>query len=212
MKHHADDVYGVGLNQDGSRAITGSFDGAVAYWVPPIPTPVWTGNQGGSVMSVSVSPDGSRALIGSWRHLGEYTRPCLALWDVKSGQPARNFDADETQLVSCLSPDGRHALSSGRSGRVVLWDTETGQALRSFNAGSAILCVCFGPDGRRAISASEDNALTLWDVASGAIITRLYLQNCCKSLDWQSSTIACLDRAGVLHFLRLEEREPPQNL
>jgi WD40 repeat protein len=210
FEHHSEQFYGVSLNQDGTRAITGSWDGTVAYWDLTEPTPLWTRKQGGRVMSLSLTLDSGRALSGSWVSSAEPTASRLVLWDVESGRPARNFDTDEFQITSCLSPDGRHALSAGWSGKLVLWDTETGQAIRSFDTGSVIVSICFGPDGRRAISASEDNALTLWDVSSGAIITRLYLQNCSKSLDWQSSTIACLDRAGVLHFFRFEEGEPPQ--
>jgi RNA polymerase sigma factor (sigma-70 family) len=76
-----------------------------------------------------------------------------------------------TDAVPCaaLSPDGKRALSAGRSESAPrLWDVATGKQLRSFERHSSwVWTVAFSPDGKQAISGGADNVLRLWDVESG---------------------------------------------
>jgi WD40 repeat protein len=63
-----------------------------------------------------------------------------------------------------VSPDGRRALSSGASDRVVrLWDLSDGNLLHGYEGHVAlILGVAFAPDGRRALSCDADYCVRLW--------------------------------------------------
>jgi RNA polymerase sigma factor (sigma-70 family) len=72
-----------------------------------------------------------------------------------------------------LSPDGRLALSAGRSeSSPRLWDVSTGKELRRF-VGHTIWVwdVAFSPDGRRALSCGVDG-LRVWEVATAKELRR----------------------------------------
>lgn len=96
----------------------------------------------------------------------------------------RRFEGHRQTVMSvALSPDGRHALSSGHDHTIRLWDLETGQEVRRFEGHTeCVWCVVFSPDGRRALSGSgthfafgqvKDPTVRLWDVATGKELRRL---------------------------------------
>src|SRR5262249_42356029 len=66
---------------------------------------------------------------------------------------------------AALSPDGRLALSAGRSeSSPRLWDVSTGKELRRFEGHPDwVWSVDFSPDGKRALSAGVDG-MRLWEV------------------------------------------------
>jgi RNA polymerase sigma factor (sigma-70 family) len=72
-----------------------------------------------------------------------------------------------------LSPDGRLALSSGRSeSSPRLWDMSTGKEIRRFGGHADwVWDVVFFPDGKRALSCGVDG-IRLWEVPSGKELRR----------------------------------------
>jgi RNA polymerase sigma factor (sigma-70 family) len=81
----------------------------------------------------------------------------------------RRFDGHADAVPgAALSPDGRLALSAGRSeSSPRLWDVATGKELRRLGGHSSwVWDVAFTSDGRRALSCGVDGLL-LWDVATG---------------------------------------------
>jgi WD40 repeat protein len=113
------------------------------------------------------SRDGSRLLTGTWPSDGNgpVARPSdLKLWDVKTGKLLRTIDVVPGNVHSlAISPDGRHAVSSGTAGLVQLWDLEKGKAILALtgHVGPAN-GVAFLPDGRTAVSAGDDSTIRLW--------------------------------------------------
>ncbi|NMG58853.1 hypothetical protein E1H12_10030 [Geitlerinema sp. P-1104] len=81
-------------------------------------------------------------------------------------------------------------------------------ALREAMGGQSngVEAVAIAPDGKRAVSASEDNTLKLWDLATGKELATFTgeagMLSCAVAAD--GVTVAAGDKAGVVHFLRLE--------
>ncbi|MEI8064716.1 MAG: tetratricopeptide repeat protein, partial [Verrucomicrobiota bacterium] len=98
---------------------------------------------------------------------------------------------------SCLSRDGRYALTGGAYHTVRLWDSASGQCLRVFGERarvhrqqdqdtanqedsmdwdgfySSVMSVCLSEDNRYAMSGGQDNTLRVWDVTSGECLQTL---------------------------------------
>jgi RNA polymerase sigma factor (sigma-70 family) len=75
---------------------------------------------------------------------------------------------------AALSPDGRLALSAGRSeSSLRLWDVATGKELRRAGGHSSwVWDVAFSPDGKRALSCGVDG-VRLWETRSGKQLRHL---------------------------------------
>lgn len=87
----------------------------------------------------------------------------LARWDIASGRRMLVFPDNTSVRALAISPDGRHVLSGGSSGRVILSDVETGLVVRSFRGHDrGVNAVAFSADGRYAISGGDDNIVRLW--------------------------------------------------
>lgn len=67
-----------------------------------------------------------------------------------------------------VSPDGRHALSTGYDNLARLWDLSTGSMAGAF-AGHTdwVFGAAFSSDGKYAVTGSRDNTVRLWDISTG---------------------------------------------
>jgi WD40 repeat protein len=130
LEGHSGAVYCVVCSRDGKYALSGSADHTVRLWDIDAAKEIrrFVGHTE-EVHSVALSPDGRRAVSGSGSRKLENEKivplDCtLRLWDVESGKELRRFSGHDDWVINvAISPDGRRALSAGRSdGTVRLWD------------------------------------------------------------------------------------------
>jgi WD40 repeat protein len=202
LEGHTDGVAAVAVNEDGSRALSGSFDQSVRLW------DLNTGQElrrfdghSDAVLAVALSPDGRRALSGG---LDKTVR----LWDVQTGQELRRLDGF-VGGVTCLafSPDGKRFATGGGFKKViytdkqgpgqegasmkwdrpdwpgdcsvVVWETDTGKKLATLSGQGVghrdeVTCLAFTPAGDRLVSGSFDKFVSLWDLKTGKEIRRFH--------------------------------------
>jgi WD40 repeat protein len=118
------------------------------------------GGHRGPVTSVCVIPDGLVALTGS----GDRT---VRVWDVSTGRCLR--------VHVCMTPDGRHILSSGHAENAVwMWELSSGRRVARFlGHTSTVWSVCVDPTGWFAVTGGKDGTARLWDLPSGELARTL---------------------------------------
>ena len=94
----------------------------------------------------------------------------LTVWDLRSVQPVRQFEAAPSDIAAlAVTPDGTQLLGATRNAPFFVWDTRSGQIIRTFAAGSETLNgIDFSPDGKTFIS--HGNVSAVWDFKSGRTI------------------------------------------
>jgi WD40 repeat protein len=104
----------------------------------------------------------------------------VRLWNLRNGECLRTLGGHTSGVLSvCLSPDGRHILSSDHL-TIRLWDVVAGECLRVFGDESRPWRVRFSPEGRFAFSAGSDANVRIWDLATG---------RCLRAMDENKGTV-----------------------
>ena len=138
---------------------------------------------GDPAASIGVSANGREVLTcveSEWAFLEDK----LIVYDVARGSKIAEWNAANSGGIIALSPNGKHAMSSGGGGRkstkedrgvINLWDVFRGEIIHTFagtgdnkGLGEAVLSIAFSHDGKRALSGGTDGSVRLWDIASGA--------------------------------------------
>ncbi|MFC7309509.1 protein kinase [Streptomyces monticola] len=141
-----------------------------------------------------VDTDSRRALGDEFTASADSVAGALRVWDLDSGRCLHVLEGHTSWLPSvCLSPDGRHALSTSLDKTIRLWDITTGTQVRTFEAhpGHAA-ALSFVGDGRWALSGGSDGTLRLWDVATG---------RCVRTLTGHQKGVSALAVAPGGHFV-----------
>ena len=174
---HTSYIFGLDLNPDGTRFISGSNDNTARIWeiatgdplmVFTMPEDDLLSNERG-VTSVQFLPDNQRVITGD---LGGF----LYLWDISTGEILRQFDDVGAVIYTvALSNDGELVLLGTSSGKAYmnLYDVESGEVLRSyFGHAIGIWEVAFSPNGKTIASASIDGTAAIWDLeVTGGVYT-----------------------------------------
>jgi WD40 repeat protein len=153
------------ISPDGSRVVTGSWDGSAKIW------DIATGKvlikldgvHEGYVNSACFSPDGTLVLTGG-------DDGTARLWNAADGAARdpvyRNHEGRIRQ--ACFSPDGAKVLTVGNDKMAYLVDATTGDVIHPLKGHEwAVRCGAFSADGRLVITGSDDNAAIVWDAATG---------------------------------------------
>jgi WD40 repeat protein len=113
---HQQDVLGVALSKDGSRALTAA-DQTVRVWQAQTGKTLYTcKGHTGKVTCLALSTDGRRAVSGS-------EDKTVRVWDVQTGKERKRFTGHTDTVTSvALSSDGRYALSASADHSIRLWD------------------------------------------------------------------------------------------
>lgn len=158
---HTDLVVSVGFSADGSRILTGSWDGTAKLWDASTGTELRTFNtHKWRLFSAALSLDGSQVLT---------VADTVKLWNAQTGAEVRTF-TPSTPYIVAFSPDGNQILTGSyhEDGAAILWNAATGEEIRSFapNAGPTN-SLAFSPDGAKVLTGSGSKA-KLWDAQTGA--------------------------------------------
>ncbi|MCL4299715.1 MAG: protein kinase [Anaerolineae bacterium] len=166
---HTNTVYGLALSPDKRIIVTTGDDAdpSVKVW------DARTGEQlhfskvnTRGLHSLTFSPDGRYFLTSSFDHTAQ-------LWDARTFEPARLFEAADILMAAAYAPDGKTIVTAGVDKMAELWDVQSGQKLRQFIGHTdTVYEANFSPDGKYLVTASADRTARLWDVATGREVRR----------------------------------------
>lgn len=162
-----DGIAAINYSPDGSRIISGSFDGSLREWDSK------TGkclqhflDHFNYVTSIQYSPDGNRFISGSEDHT-------IKEWDIEDGSCVNSFEEHVDGVTSAAySPDGKKVISGSKDMTVKEWDVETGECIFTYEdkkEPDCISSVCYSADGTKIIASTGiDNAydpkIKIWEV------------------------------------------------
>jgi WD40 repeat protein len=116
------------------------------------------------VYQLAFTADGQRLVSGG-------SDGHVKLWDVASGNLAKNFVAGESPapvFTVAPSPDGTRIATAGEDRVVRLWDVASGQVVRELNGhGDAVYQVAFNAAGTRLLSCGHSGRLIVWELGGG---------------------------------------------
>jgi WD40 repeat protein/biotin carboxyl carrier protein len=162
---HRGAVTGVAVGGDPDRPLiaSASEDGTVRVWDRNRPGEVWRWVHSVPVRCVACPP----ASAAEGRHL------CLSgaadgkarLWDLESGQLARELQTRHRGAVTCVafSPDGRWCATGGEDQAILLSRADTGALLYRLPSGhrGAVTSLAFTPRAQL-VSAGRDQTVRIW--------------------------------------------------
>jgi WD40 repeat protein/tRNA A-37 threonylcarbamoyl transferase component Bud32 len=160
LNGHTGGVISVGMNADGSRIVTGSFDQTAR---------VWDGRTGKTLLelkghsslvrSVAVSADGGRIVTGSHDKTAR-------VWDGRTGQSLLELKGHTKEVTSvAMSADGSRIVTASFDNTARVWDGRTGQSLRAYRGiNLGVTWVAISADGSRIVTGSmKDMTVRVFD-------------------------------------------------
>lgn len=167
---HGGPVMGAQVSDDGSTALTASFDNSVGLWDLASEEVRWLEGHEAAVKSVVYLPNEGAASSGD-----DFD---IILWDLDQMEMRARLEGHKGQVNAlAVSPDGTGLASASWDGSVGLWDVATGRN-RYMMTGheSSVSDVVYAPDGKQIFTASADGTIRSWDVETGQE-TRLLVQH-----------------------------------
>jgi WD40 repeat protein len=199
---------GLAWSPDGSRIVTGGYDGALRLWNPV----------GGSLLRELVGGSNAGILSGVPRPEGNYGdirqviwtpgSPLLAvahssigqamLWDVDQVKVQQVLDPQlgekEVMMSMAWSPSATRLMIGTSTGALHMFDATTGTRLYQIQAHSwYVVAAAFSPDSMRLVTAGFDQAIKVWNTDDGALLAQWTLPDTwATSVAWSpdGSTIA----------------------
>ena len=166
---HKATVTSSSFSTDGTRVLSGSWDGTVKIWDAVTGKDIRTlKGHDGAVFYACLSPDGTRIASGG-------DDKYVKIWDALTGSELKSLIGHTDRILTmCFSPDSSLVASSGCDKTILIWDTVTGNEINTLVGHEAeVSSVVFSPDGTQVLSGSVDNTIKLWDVITGSEITTL---------------------------------------
>ena len=158
LRGHEAEVTSAEFSADGTRIVTGSYDGTTRVWLAdgsgePL---VLLGHEG-SVISAGFSPDGTRIVSAS----GDNT---ARVWMADgSGEPLVLLGHEAEVGSAGFSPDGTRIVTASDDSTARVWMADGSGApvvLRGHE--NVVWSAGFSPDGTRIVTASEDSTARVW--------------------------------------------------
>lgn len=168
LSGHTDTVDSLDFTPDGTRLLSGSWDGKILLWDMADGQLLRTyEGHAERVTSVAFDPTGARFVSVS-------TDGTAVLWDTETGEALRTYTVPEADPAAndltdlALSADGTRLAASSEDSATYVWDVETGSVLLTLTGHqSTVQQVAYSPDGRYLATASDDGTVRLWDAATG---------------------------------------------
>ncbi|KZT03681.1 WD40 repeat-like protein [Laetiporus sulphureus 93-53] len=163
---HAYFASGLAFSRDGTRLVSGSYDGTVRVWDMKSGTTIARPMAGHTAMItfVAFSPDGLRVASAS-----EDKTVCL--WDVEKCERVGEALKGHAGYVFTLafSPDGSTLASGSEDQTIRLWDVRTGASVGEPLRGHRwyVRSLVYTNDGAYILSGSGDSTIRVWDAKSG---------------------------------------------
>jgi WD40 repeat protein len=198
------------ITPDNKRAIAGSRDKTLKIWDLTTRRQIYT-LQGHKdwIASVAVTLDSKYLISGS-------KDKTLKVWNLGTGKELftlAGHSSPVTAVAVTVTPDdlraidGLRAISSSSDGSLKVWDLEFREEILTLEGHrDSVEAIAVTPNGKRLVSAASDHTLRVWNLLTGEEITRFTADTplTCCAIAREGTTIVAGDRAGQLHFLRLE--------
>jgi cytochrome c len=164
---HGGPVMDAVISEDGTHALTASFDNSVGYWTLGSDEVNWLEGHTAAVKSAIFLPEGRAASGGD-----DFA---IEIWDLSTGESTARLKGHQGQVAGlAVSPDGSLLASASWDGTIGLWSLPDGAPLgRLSGHGGAVNDVVFSPDGQVLYSASADGTVRIWDILDGTETQRL---------------------------------------
>lgn len=158
---HGGPVMGVRISDDGSTALTASFDNSVGVWSLNSDQVRWLDGHEAAVKSVIFLSDDAAASSGD-----DFD---IILWDLARGEMRAKLKGHKGQVNAlAVSSDGQLLASASWDGSVGIWDVAEGRLLHMMEGHeSSVSDVAFSTNGGLVFSASADGTIRNWDVETG---------------------------------------------
>jgi RNA polymerase sigma factor (sigma-70 family) len=190
---HRDRVCAVAISPDGKRIASRGDDSVIRVWDADsgedlqawqYPTRLGGPLCIANTIFLRFSAGGDTLIVGD---TGEYNSATdqeyvaaaaradhgVRMFDISTGKQLCRFTADEPNLPSVLSPDGRLVATVNSVGSVRIWNAWSGTQLpHPVGHEGAILAVALSPDGRLLATGGSDRTVRVWN-PDGAQLKKL---------------------------------------
>ncbi len=168
---------GVRFSPDDSRIAVLSSAGKAsmldAETLEPVGAPVQLEVSGGAV---SLGADNRTALLLSPGYVTDFTFEHYSrnwvIVDLESGRLVRQGELGFEASWLASSPDGRHAVITGRAGELVVLDLASGKPVGPpvVGHGAEVWTIQYSLDGSSIVTAGTDGSVSLWDGRTGELL------------------------------------------
>ncbi len=156
------DVSSLALTKDGTRVISGGYDGTLQVWALKSGACLNTLRGHDLVLDVDVTPDGLSVVSCGLDKI-------VCIWDLASGKWVRLLRGHTEKAFSVVaSPIERRVISGGDDRTVRIWELDSGPQLPAPRGHPrSARCLAATANGRYVLSGSEDGTIKKWDRDSG---------------------------------------------
>lgn len=159
---HGGPVMAIEVSEDGSQALTASFDNSVGLWELGSEEVTWLEGHTAAVKAVTFLPGGRAASAGD-----DFA---IEVWDLETGESLARLTGHTNQIAAlAVSPDGATLASASWDRSIRLWSLDD-YSMTVLNGHEApVNDVAFPMDAASGMlySASADGTIRSWDAESG---------------------------------------------
>jgi len=161
LRGHGGPVRAVAVSEDGTIALSGSFDSSAIRWS-------LARNAAEQVLRFHDDAVNAVALLKDGRAVTAGADGRIAIWSNGKTQPDRVLQGHTAPIVAlAVSPDGATLASAGWDQTVRLWPLAGGAPRVLEGHTQNVNGVAFTPDGKAVVSAAYDLTLRIWPLDGG---------------------------------------------